>query len=160
MQALEAIKLIANIGEPCSGRMILFDALTSRYRDIRLRPRRLDCAVCGQDPTIKKLVDYELFCGTKANDKHSGVSLLTSDERISANDYFEVKKNGEPHVLIDVRPKVELGICSIPGAVNVPFTELNDKGVPPKELIEIASDFRERLASGRPLLPSMMKFSF
>src|SRR5215467_7660538 len=65
IQATEAIKLILGAGEPLIGRLVLYDALTMRFRELKLR-RNKDCPVCGDQPTINRLIDYEEFCGLRA----------------------------------------------------------------------------------------------
>ena len=65
IQATEAVKLILGIGEPLVGRLLLYDALAMRFRELRLR-RNPECPVCGDHPTIRKLIDYQQFCGIPA----------------------------------------------------------------------------------------------
>jgi len=62
VQALEAIKLILGVGTPLIGRMMHFDTLSAEVRTLRLR-RDPKCVVCGERPTVTKLIDYEMFCG-------------------------------------------------------------------------------------------------
>ena len=62
MQALEAIKILLNIGEPLIGRLLIFDALTAEFHELRLR-KNPACPVCGEHPTVTGLIDYEEFCG-------------------------------------------------------------------------------------------------
>lgn len=69
LQALEAIKIILNLEDVLSGRMLLFDGYDTTFRCIKLRKKKLDCDVCGINPTIKQLIDYEEFCCSPANDK-------------------------------------------------------------------------------------------
>ena len=62
IQATEAIKLILGEGETLIGRLLLFDALKMRFRELKLR-RNPECPLCGDNPTIKQLIDYDQFCG-------------------------------------------------------------------------------------------------
>ncbi|MEN3039383.1 MAG: molybdopterin-synthase adenylyltransferase MoeB, partial [Candidatus Kryptonium sp.] len=62
IQALEAIKLILGVGEPLIGKLLLFDALKMKFRELKLR-KNPQCPICGENPTIKELIDYEAFCG-------------------------------------------------------------------------------------------------
>jgi adenylyltransferase/sulfurtransferase len=62
LQAIETIKLILGIGESLHGRLLLFDALAMEFRQVRIR-RNPDCLVCGDNPTVTELIDYEEFCG-------------------------------------------------------------------------------------------------
>ena len=71
IQATEAIKLILGIGEPLIGRLLLFDALGMRFRELKLR-KNPDCPVCGTHRTITKLIDYEQFCGIRGEENASG----------------------------------------------------------------------------------------
>ena len=68
IQAMEALKLILGIGESLNGRLLLFDALAMEFREVRIR-RDLNCAVCGDHPTVTSLIDYEDFCGIAAERK-------------------------------------------------------------------------------------------
>lgn len=63
IQAVEAIKLILGVGEPLVNRLLIFDALNMEFREVRLR-RDPDCPLCGQNPTVTELIDYQVFCGT------------------------------------------------------------------------------------------------
>ncbi|MCH7553759.1 MAG: ThiF family adenylyltransferase, partial [Chloroflexi bacterium] len=63
IQAVETIKLILGIGEPLVNRLLLFDALTMEFREVKLR-RNPNCPLCGENPTVTELIDYEVFCGT------------------------------------------------------------------------------------------------
>lgn len=128
LQALETIKVIAKIGDVCSKRMILFDALTLSFRSVKLRGRQASCALCGDDPSIKSLIDYEQFCGGKATDKDQGLSLIEREKRISVVDLKEMRDVGIPHILIDTRTPIEMEICSLAGAVNIPLRQLDDEG--------------------------------
>jgi molybdopterin/thiamine biosynthesis adenylyltransferase len=67
LQAIEAIKLILGVGEPLTGRLLLFDALDGRFRQVKVR-KDLACPVYGENPTVTELIDYEQFCGIP----HSG----------------------------------------------------------------------------------------
>jgi adenylyltransferase/sulfurtransferase len=73
LQALEALKILAGLGTSYAQKMLLVEALSGSFRTIRLRPRRKDCPVCGNSPTITELIDYVQFCGSSPTDK---VSLL------------------------------------------------------------------------------------
>lgn len=68
MQALETIKIILDL-PVLSGRMLIFDASDTVFRNIKLRNKNLKCKICGEEPTIQELIDYEQFCGTKSHDK-------------------------------------------------------------------------------------------
>jgi len=129
LQALEAIKLLCQAGSTCSQRLLLFDGLDNSFRKIKLRNRKEDCRVCGLQPDIRHLIDYELFCGSAATDKDFSLSLLSSSDRVSVSDYHKILVNEDPHLLIDVRTGVETDICRLPTSAstiwwNLPIEEL------------------------------------
>jgi adenylyltransferase/sulfurtransferase len=97
-----------------SQQLLLFDALCGSFRTIKLRPRQLQCAVCGDNPSITALIDYELFCGSRADDKDQSVQLLAPEHRVSCQEYSDVVRRGQPHILLDVREEVEYHICHLP----------------------------------------------
>jgi len=68
IQATEAIKLILGTGDPLIGRLLLVDALGMKFRELKLR-KNPDCVVCGKNPTVTKLIDYEQFCGLRGEEK-------------------------------------------------------------------------------------------
>ncbi|XP_076442947.1 adenylyltransferase and sulfurtransferase MOCS3-like [Babylonia areolata] len=121
-QALEAIKIAAGIGTCLSERLMLFDAVDCTTRTIKLRRRQPSCPVCGENPTITQLIDYEQFCGARATDKDQEKKVLAASSRISAKDYRQLVEEGSRHVLVDVRQPVEMDICCLPHpALNIPF---------------------------------------
>ncbi|KAH8259024.1 hypothetical protein KR038_007815 [Drosophila bunnanda] len=125
MQALEAIKVIVGLGDVLAGRLLIFDGSTSLFRNIRIRNKRPNCHVCSAQPLITQLIDYEMFCGMRADDKDAEQHLLSKEERLKVKDYHEMLQT-QPHLLIDVRPPAEFEICQLPGAVNVPLAEILD----------------------------------
>ncbi|NXA03342.1 MOCS3 sulfurtransferase, partial [Sapayoa aenigma] len=127
MQALEVIKIASGIGSSFNRFMLMFDALEGRFRNIRLRPKRPDCAVCGDNPTVTCLQDYEAFCGSSATDKCRAVRLLPREDRISVRQYKQLLDERVPHVLLDVRPQVEVDICRLEHAVHIPLRKLEER---------------------------------
>ncbi|KAL8179499.1 UNVERIFIED_CONTAM: Molybdenum cofactor synthesis protein 3 [Gekko kuhli] len=127
LQALEVLKIAAGIGSSLSQAMLVFDALEGGFRRIKLRPRNPNCAVCGDSPSVTALQDYELFCGSSATDKCRTLCLLRNEERVSVEEYKKILDSGVPHVLVDVRPAVEVDICRLPQAVFVPLSKLQAK---------------------------------
>uniref|UniRef100_K7G8D4 Adenylyltransferase and sulfurtransferase MOCS3 n=1 Tax=Pelodiscus sinensis TaxID=13735 RepID=K7G8D4_PELSI len=124
IQALEVLKIASGIGSGFSQFMLMFDALEGRFRNIKLRPKKSDCAICGDSPTMTSLQDYEAFCGSSATDKCRSLHLLTSKERISVEEYKKLWDEQVPHILVDVRPQVEVDICSLAHSVHVPLSKL------------------------------------
>src|SRR5437667_1511716 len=121
MQAIEAVKLIIGIGEPLIGRLVHFDALQLKFREFKLR-RDPSCPVCGENPTIKELIDYDQFCGIPqakaAEDAEAHVPHITVQELKAKQD------RGDKFVLVDVREPFEWDICRIPGARLIPLGNL------------------------------------
>ncbi|NXS37981.1 MOCS3 sulfurtransferase, partial [Pomatostomus ruficeps] len=127
LQALEVLKIASGMGSSFNRFMLLFDALEGRFRNIKLRPKKPDCAVCGDSPSITSLQDYEAFCGSSATDKCRALRLLPSQDRISVAQYKELLERRVPHVLLDVRPRVEVDICRLEHAVHVPLSKLEER---------------------------------
>ncbi|KAF7725878.1 Molybdenum cofactor synthesis protein 3 [Apophysomyces ossiformis] len=125
LQALEAIKTAvgANINDPPT--MLIFSGWNSHlFRTMKLRGKKKDCAACGENPTITHLIDYVQFCGSEAADHALDLSILAPHERIDVKEYDRIRKEDEPHLLIDVRPRVQFDICSLPNSWNIPLDEL------------------------------------
>jgi len=121
IQAIEAVKLILGIGEPLLGKMIAFDALKMKFREFKLR-RDPKCPVCGENPTITELIDYDQFCGipqAKAQEEEEA-----HVPHISVQDLKAKLDRGDAFRLIDVREQYEWDICSIPGAKLIPLGQL------------------------------------
>jgi adenylyltransferase/sulfurtransferase len=115
IQVNEAIKVITGIGEPLAGRLMIYDALEMSYRTVRVR-KDPECAVCGKNPTITELIDYEAFCGAVSEDALNAASGST----ITAADLKAMLDNDEKIFLVDVREPNEYEIVSIPGSVLMP----------------------------------------
>lgn len=152
LQAVEVIKIVTGIGQPFAGRLILYDGLGGTFRCVKIRGRQKTCAVCGESPTITKLIDYETFCGASAGDRCHSLNVLPSTERIKASDYAAFIKTGKPHLLVDVRFPVELEITQLPTTThNVPMDEFT-KPVECSSLLNIlGEDVRERASAEQPL---------
>ena len=119
IQATEAIKLILGKGEPLIGRLLLVDALGMRFRELKLR-KNPDCVVCGNHPTVTKLIDYEEFCGLRGQEQpvaNTGVPEISVEElkkRLDAR---------EDLFILDVREPHEYQICNLNGYL-VPLNDL------------------------------------
>ncbi|SDG92720.1 adenylyltransferase and sulfurtransferase [Sinosporangium album] len=119
IQVNEAIKLLAGIGEPLVGRLMIYDALEMQYRTVKVR-KDPECALCGKDPSITQLMeDYEAFCGTVSDEAAQAASGST----ITATELKEMQDRGDDIYLIDVREPNEYEIVNIPGAVLIPKGE-------------------------------------
>ena len=119
VQATEAVKLILGSGEPLVGRLLLYDALAMRFRELKLR-RNPECPACGDNPTITKLIDYQEFCGLGRGEE--AVVETTGD--IEPTEVKQKIDRGDSFVLIDVREPHEHQICNIPYAKLIPLGEL------------------------------------
>ena len=108
LQALEAIKLVLGAGDTLIGRLLLFDALRLKFRELALR-KDPECPVCGVNPTITELVDYEEFCGIGSEPEYQGTAVSPPELA------HEIRDGGDV-VLIDVRESVEWEIGNIEGA--------------------------------------------
>jgi len=118
LQALEAIKLIVGFGESLIGRLVLFDGRRMQFRELVLE-KDPDCPVCGKNPTVTKLIDYEAFCGVGAGSPESGDGV-----EISARDLQHERARKPNLLLIDVREPLEAQIAHIEGARLIPLREL------------------------------------
>ncbi|XP_055638765.1 adenylyltransferase and sulfurtransferase MOCS3 [Toxorhynchites rutilus septentrionalis] len=124
LQALETIKIILGNEGVLSGRLLLFDGQQSTFRNLKLRSKKADCAVCSEGASLTKLIDYEQFCNMKATDKDSHLSLLEPHERITVQEYKELADKGVPRMLIDVRGANQFEICQLPASVNIPIDDI------------------------------------
>ncbi len=129
IQAMEVIKLILGRGELLIGRLLLFDALAMKFRELKLR-KNPDCPICGTHRTITHLIDYEQFCGIRGEEHtpmQTGIPEITPVELKKKMDAHE------PFVLVDVREPHEYQICRIPGSKLIPLGEV------PKRMSELDS---------------------
>jgi len=118
IQVNEAIKLITGIGEPLVGRLMIYDALEMSYRALPVK-KDPECPVCGKNPTITELIDYEEFCGTVSEDAQQAAAGST----ITAGELKAMQDRGDNIFLVDVREPNEYEIVSIPGATLIPKGE-------------------------------------
>jgi molybdopterin/thiamine biosynthesis adenylyltransferase/rhodanese-related sulfurtransferase len=115
IQTTEAIKLLTGIGDPLVGSLMVYDALEMEYRKIKVR-KDPECPLCGKNPTITELIDYEAFCGVVSEEaveaaKGSTITARELKAKIDAGDDF---------LLVDVREPAEYEIIKIPGSVLIP----------------------------------------
>jgi sulfur-carrier protein adenylyltransferase/sulfurtransferase len=122
--ATEAIKRIVGIGESLAGRLLIFDALEMRFRELKLR-KDPACPVCGERPTITELIDYEFFCGTGAPERNETVTPSLPD--VTPTELKEKMDRGDRFDLVDVREDYELEICKLPYTKWIPLGELADR---------------------------------
>jgi adenylyltransferase/sulfurtransferase len=115
IQVTEAIKLLTGVGESLTGRLMIYDALEMSYRTVRVR-KDPECAICGKNPTITGLIDYDAFCGAVSDDAAAAASGAT----ITATELKGMLDRGDNIFLVDVREPNEYEIVSIPGATLIP----------------------------------------
>ena len=130
IQATEAIKLITGIGETLVGRLMLYDALAMRFRELKLR-RDPACPVCGDNPTVTALIDYDQFCGILPE-----VNSLSNQYEITPSELAEWLQRDDRPYLLDVRNPYEVEIAAIPGT---------DKVIPVDQLPERLSELDSSL---------------
>jgi len=128
IQATEAVKLILGIGEPLVGRLLLFDALGMRFRELKLR-KNPDCPICGDHRTITKLIDYHQFCGVpqQTPQETPKQEAKVTESEIEVTEVKEKLDRGDDFVLIDVREPHEYQICNIPAAKLIPLGEVGKR---------------------------------
>jgi molybdopterin/thiamine biosynthesis adenylyltransferase/rhodanese-related sulfurtransferase/molybdopterin converting factor small subunit len=119
VQATEAVKIILGVGETLKGRLLLYDALAMRFRELKLR-RDPDCPVCGDHPSVTKLIDYQEFCGVKP----MASQPIRADDAIDALELKHKIDRGDNFVLLDVREPYEYRIAKIPGSRLIPLGEV------------------------------------
>ncbi len=115
IQVNEAIKLLTGIGEPLVGRLMVYDALEMSYHDIKVR-KDPECAICGKNPTVTELIDYEAFCGVVSEEAQEAAR----DATITAGELAAMRAAGDDFLLVDVREPAEWEIVRIPGAQLIP----------------------------------------
>jgi molybdopterin/thiamine biosynthesis adenylyltransferase/rhodanese-related sulfurtransferase len=123
-QGIEGVKLITGIGQPMIGRLGLYDALAQEWRYVKVN-KDPNCPVCGDNPTVTKLIDYEQFCGMPAHDRQDD-DFSANTLEILPTEYAEIAQNDNV-VLIDVREPHEWEINRIPGAILIPKDTLGSK---------------------------------
>jgi adenylyltransferase/sulfurtransferase len=120
VQATETVKLLLGIGRPLVGRLLLYDALDMGFRELKVRtnPR---CPICGPNPTITGLIDYQEFCGVRGGAAEDDGAAITPVELKALLD------QGEQPLILDVRNPEEIAICRIAGSMVIPLPELADR---------------------------------
>ncbi len=129
IQATETVKLILGIGDPLIGRLLLYDALGMSFRQMKLR-KDPNCPVCGENPTVTELIDYQEFCGIPQANAQEAANEVPE---ISVQDLKQKLDNGESVNVLDVREPHEYEVANI-GARLIPLGEL------PQRLVELDQD--------------------
>ena len=131
IQATEVIKLILGKGDPLIGRLLLVDALGMRFRELKLR-KNPECPVCGDNPTVKELIDYQQFCGILPESKEEK-AVKNGIPQITVKELKRRRDAGETVFLLDVREPYEYQIAQIGGTL-IPQNDV------PQRLNEIPRD--------------------
>ena len=119
IQANEVIKLVLNVGESLVGRLLIFDALSMKFKEMKLR-KDPTCPICGDNPTITELIDYEQFCGIMPAEE----SATDMDKEIAVEQVKQMLDKKHAFKLIDVRESSEYRICKIEEAILIPLGDI------------------------------------
>lgn len=125
LQATEVIKLLLDLGDPLIGRLLTFDAMTMKVRELKLR-KDPQCKVCGPNASVKELIDYVQFCGVPSHDHEADGTVLAGLE-VTVRQLAERQKKHEDFKLIDVREPHEAEIANLRGARLIPLGELPER---------------------------------
>ena len=123
IQATEALKLILGVGEPLIGRLVLYDALAMRFRELRLS-KAPDCPVCSESPTIREIVDYDEACGPASGDRPAMVTREVEHVEMTVEQLKARLDAAEDLILLDVREPHETRICRIEGSLLMPMRDV------------------------------------
>jgi adenylyltransferase/sulfurtransferase len=144
IQATEAVKLILGTGEPLIGRLLLYDALAMRFRELKLR-RNPECPACGDHPTITKLIDYQEFCGIP----HQEPAPVSTTGEIDPVEVKAKLDRGDKFQFIDVREPHEYQIAKIPGAKLIPLGDLPKRINELDSSVELVAHCKSGVRSGK-----------
>ena len=123
--ATEAIKLVLGKGEPLIGRLMLYDSLRMSFRDVKIR-KDPHCELCGDQPTITELIDYEAFCAVDFTSPAEEASFDQTAVEVTVHDLKALLDGNKPITLIDVREPHEWAIANIEGAKLTPLSHLEE----------------------------------
>jgi adenylyltransferase/sulfurtransferase len=128
VQATETVKLLLGKGRPLIGRLLLYDALDMSFREMKVR-KNPKCPICGPEPTITGLIDYEQFCGVRgAEPEPVSVSAGAGEgDAITPLELKAMRDRGERPFVLDVRNPEEITICRLDGSTVIPLPELADR---------------------------------
>jgi len=132
IQATEAIKIILDQGTTLAGRLLLYDAMDMKFREVKLR-RDPACPACGEHPTIHEVVEYEQFCGLPPTEAKEEEEILAEDD-ITPQDLMKMMKDDADLYVLDVREPHEIAICQIEGTRKIPLGEI------PQRFAEVPKD--------------------
>jgi adenylyltransferase/sulfurtransferase len=125
LQAMETIKLLTGCGETIEDRLLLYDGAMCSFLSVKKPSKREDCPVCGTDPSITSMKDsYNDLSELRGPISSCGGTLSSEGTNVTCKEYFEIRSQGQPHVLLDVRMERQFEMCALPGAVNIPLEQL------------------------------------
>ena len=122
-QATETVKLILGVGRPLIGRLLLYDALEMTFREMKVR-KNPKCPICGPNPTIHALIDYQEFCGVAGASSTPAAANGSALEEIAPRELQALLESKQPPLVLDVRNPEEIAICRIAGSTVIPLPEL------------------------------------
>ncbi|HYK93324.1 MAG TPA: rhodanese-like domain-containing protein, partial [Thermoplasmata archaeon] len=121
IQATETLKLLLGVGEPLIGRLLMYDALEMRFRELKIG-RDPTCVISGDHPTQTTLIDYPAFCGVEESAEDlAGLPSIQPEELATR------LRGADPPLLVDVRQPGEWAIAHLPGAKLIPRSELAER---------------------------------
>ncbi|CAN5882592.1 molybdopterin-synthase adenylyltransferase MoeB [soil metagenome] len=125
IQATESIKLLLGAGGTLIGRLLLYDAWGMKFRELKLR-RDAECPVCGDNPTVRELIDYDQFCGVSPA-QAAPAPADPPDFETTVVDLKRAIDSGKAPYILDVREPQEFQICRIPGSVLIPLGQVGSR---------------------------------
>jgi sulfur-carrier protein adenylyltransferase/sulfurtransferase len=123
VQATETVKLILGVGKPLIGRLLLYDALEMTFREMKVR-KNPKCPICGPNPTIHELIDYQEFCGVAGALSTPAAANGSALDEIAPRELQALLESKQPPLVLDVRNPEEIAICRIAGSTVIPLPEL------------------------------------
>jgi adenylyltransferase and sulfurtransferase len=136
LQSLEVLKILNGIGATMHDRLLMYDSLRTSFVSIKKPPKAKMCAACSDSPSIQSMADSKAvsldFRGPAAVGGGKGIAHrppISDELSISCADYNKLRQKRVPHILVDVREKVQFDMCSLDGAINIPLTKLRSQWI-------------------------------
>ncbi len=126
MQATEVIKILIGFGEVASGRLLMYDALTMKFRQVTLRKNK-HCVLCGDKPTVTELIDYQAFCGIPQQEEKPVAADPYEISIYELKAYLERSSSDDAIKILDVREPYEAEISKLNGSLLIPLGQLQDR---------------------------------
>jgi sulfur-carrier protein adenylyltransferase/sulfurtransferase len=149
IQATEAVKIILGVGQTLAGRFLIYDAMKMRFRELTLR-KDPECPVCGTNPTVTALIDYDQFCGVAPAQAAPPAPVLTDAMAdVSVLEFKAMLDAGTAPLLVDVREPHEYQICRIEGSILIPLGDLPARVGELDPAVEVVMQCRSGVRSGK-----------